>query len=128
MLVNATAGHFMFSFVDGLNGYNQTKMDSSDAKLSDFRTSMGKFHYTVMPSGLKNGGVTCQCAVTAIFQNMLHYRLKDYADDVVVKPKEKHHHTEDLREVFAKCKRYKLLMNPQKCASLFHFFFSHLFF
>lgn len=54
MLVDTTAGHSMLSFMDGFSGYNQIRMDSSDVEKIVFRTPMGNFHYTVMPSSLKN--------------------------------------------------------------------------
>lgn len=58
MLVDATAGHSIFSFMDGFSGYNHIKMDSSDAEKTAFRTPIGNYHYTVMPFGLKNAGAT----------------------------------------------------------------------
>lgn len=56
LLVDATADHLMFSFMDGFNGYNKIRMDSSNGKKIAFRTPMDNFHYTVMPFGLKNVG------------------------------------------------------------------------
>lgn len=56
MLVDATADHLMFSFMDGFNGYNKIRMDSSNGKKIAFRMPMDNFHYTVMPFGLKNVG------------------------------------------------------------------------
>ena len=58
LLIDATAGHQMFSFMDGFCGYNQIKMDPEDALYTAFRTPIGVFYYTVMPFGLKNTGAT----------------------------------------------------------------------
>jgi hypothetical protein len=53
ILVDATMGHEIFSFMDGYSGYNQIKMAPEDAELTAFRTPKGIFCYKVMPFGLK---------------------------------------------------------------------------
>ena len=57
MLIDSAAGHVMFSFMDGFNGYNQIRMSSKDAAKTAFRTPIGNFYY-VMPFGLKNAKAT----------------------------------------------------------------------
>lgn len=116
MLVDATSGYGMFSFMDDYSGYNQIKMYEHDANKTVFRTPIGNFHYTVMPFGLKNAGATYQRAMTAIFHDMMHKQVEDYVDDVVVKSKTRASHLEVLRQVFERCREYKLKMNPMKCA------------
>lgn len=51
MLVDATIGLSMFSFLDGFGDYNQIKMDPLDTEnaAAAFRTPMGNLQYTVMP-------------------------------------------------------------------------------
>ena len=115
-LVDATAGHEMFSFMDGFSGYNQIKMASGDAEKTAFRTPFGNFYYTVMPFGLKNSGATYQRAMTAIFHDMMHDCMEDYVDDIVVKSKKVFDHFQDLRRVFERSRKFKLRMNPLKCA------------
>lgn len=102
----------MFPFMDGFSGYSQIKMDSSGTKKTVFLTPMGKFHYTVMPFGLKNADVTYQHAMTTIFHDMLHGCLEDYVDDIIVKSKEVDQPFGDLTRVFARCRKYNLEMNP----------------
>ena len=106
----------MFSFMDGFSGYNQIKMAPKDAEKTAFRTPMGNFYYTVIPSGLKNAGATYQRAMTAIFHDMMHQELEDYVDDIVVKSKKRGEHFYVLRKVFERCRAFKLTMNPLKCA------------
>ena len=60
LLVDLAAGNSMFLFMDGYNGYNQIRMAAKDAEKTAFKTSIGDFYYTVMPSGLKNAGATYQ--------------------------------------------------------------------
>lgn len=74
----------MFSFMYGFNCHNQIKMDECDIGKTTFRTPIGNLHYTVMPFGFKNAGVTYQLAMTTIFREMLHECLEDYIDDIVV--------------------------------------------
>lgn len=52
------------------------------------------------------------------FHDMLHDFLNDY-DDLVVKSKEIHNHVDVLREVFKRCRQYKLIMNPRNVLSEF---------
>lgn len=58
MLIDFTANHKMFSFMDGFSGYNQIKMDMEDAKKRAFRTLFGNFYFTIMLFRLKNAEAT----------------------------------------------------------------------
>lgn len=69
-----------------------------------------------MPFGLKTAGITDQRSMTAIFHDMLHGCLEHYVDDIIVKSKEVVQHSDDLRKAFSRCRKYKLRMNPLKCA------------
>ena len=46
---------------------------------------------------------------------MMHREIEDYVDDIVVKSKTKAGHFQVLEQVFERCKKYKLHMNPMKC-------------
>ena len=116
LLVDSTAGSSMFSFMDGYNGYNQIRMAAKNAEKTAFRTPIGNFYYTVMSFGLKNAGATYQRTMTAIFHDMIHKEMEDYVDDIVVKSKTRTRHLRVLEQVFERCRKYKLRMNPMKCA------------
>ena len=109
LLVDSATGNSMFSFMDGYSGYNQILMATKDAEKTAFRTPIGNFYYTVMPFSLKNAGAMYQCTMTVIFHDMMHKETEDYVDDIVVKSK-------ILEQVFERCRKYKLRMNPMKCA------------
>ena len=47
---------------------------------------------------------------------MMHKEMEDYVDDIVVKSKTRARHFHILEQVFERCKKYKLRMNPMKCA------------
>ena len=69
-----------------------------------------------MPFSLKNAGATYQRTITAIFHDMMHKEMEDYVDDIVVKSKIRAGHLQILEQVFERCRKYKLHMNPMKYA------------
>ena len=91
-------------------------MAAKDAEKTAFRTPIGNFYYTAMPFGLKNASATYQQTMTAIFHDMIHKEMEDYVDDIVVKSKTKAGYFQILEQVFERCRKYKLYMNPVKCA------------
>ena len=54
--------------------------------------------------------------MTTIFHDMMHKEMEDYVDDIVVKSKTRTRHLQVLKQVFKRCREYKLHMNPMKCA------------
>ena len=58
LIVDATAGHELLSFMDAFSGYNQISMDLDDQEKTSFVTAQGTYCYRVMPFGLKNVGAT----------------------------------------------------------------------
>ncbi|KAL0451749.1 UNVERIFIED_CONTAM: Transposon Tf2-12 polyprotein [Sesamum latifolium] len=58
LMIDATTGHEVLSFMDGSSGYNQIRMAPVDEELTAFRTPKGVYCYKVMPFGLKNAGAT----------------------------------------------------------------------
>ena len=116
LLIDFAERNTLFSLMDRFNGYNQIQMAPKDMEKTDFRMPIGNFYYTVMPFGLKNASATYQRIMTAIIHDMVQYELEDYMDDIVMKSKRREDHIKVLREVFERCKLFKLRMNPLKCA------------
>ena len=116
LLVDSTARSSMFSFMDGYSRYNQIRMAAKDAKKTAFKTPIENFYYTVMPFGLKNAKATYHRTMTAIFHDMMHKKMEDYVDDIVVKSKTRARHFQMFEQLFERCRKYKLHMNPMKCA------------
>ena len=116
LLVDSAAGSSMLSFMDGYSGYNQIHMAAKDVEKTAFKTPIRNFYYTVMPFGLKNVGATYQRTMRTIFHDMMHKEMEDYVDDIVVKSKTRRGHLRVLEQVFERCRKYKLCMNPMKCA------------
>ena len=68
LIVDATAGHELLSFMDAFSGYNQISMDPNDQEKTLFVIGQGTYCYRVMPFGLKNAGATYQRLVNRMFQ------------------------------------------------------------
>ncbi|PKI77688.1 hypothetical protein CRG98_001918, partial [Punica granatum] len=88
VLVDNTARHNQFSFMDGFSGYNQIQMAEEDKIKTTFITMWGTFCYKVMPFGLKNAGATYQRAMVMLFH------------DMIAKSKEGEDHLVNLRRLF----------------------------
>ena len=69
-----------------------------------------------MPFGLKNTRATYHRTMTTIFHDMMHREMEDYVDDIVVKSETRAGHFQILEQVFERSRKYKLCMNPMKCA------------
>ena len=116
LLVDSTTRSSIFSFMDGYSGHNQIRIAAKYAEKTAFKTLIENFYYTVMPFGLKNATAIYQLTMTTIFHDRLHKEIEDYVDDIVVKSKTKAGHFQILEQVFERCRKYNLRMNPMKCA------------
>ncbi|KAG8488865.1 hypothetical protein CXB51_016751 [Gossypium anomalum] len=114
-LVDNTAGHSLFSFMDGFSGYNQIKMHPEDMDKTTFITLWGTFCYKVMPFGLKNAGATYQRAMVNLFHDMMHRDIEVYVDDMIAKSRREKEHIEVLRRLFLRLRKFQLRLNPAKC-------------
>jgi hypothetical protein len=115
-LVNNTATNVVFLFMDGFSRYNQIKMPEEDKSKTAFITHWGTFVYDIIPFSLKNAGATYQRAMVTLFHDMIHHEIEVYVDDMITKSRTKQDHLTDLRKLFQRLKKYKLRLNPNKCA------------
>ncbi|PKI71430.1 hypothetical protein CRG98_008167 [Punica granatum] len=115
VLVDNTARHTEFSFMDGFSGYNQIQMAKEDKVKTTFITMWGTFCYKVMPFGLKNAGATYQRAMVTLFHDMMHKEIEIYVNDMIAKSKEGEDHLVNLKRLFDRLKKYKFQLNPVKC-------------
>ena len=76
LIVDATAGHELLSFMDTFSGYNQISMDPSDQEKTSFVTGQGTYCYRVMPFGMKNVGATYQRLVNKMFQKQIRASME----------------------------------------------------
>ncbi|KAL5546495.1 hypothetical protein UlMin_006182 [Ulmus minor] len=116
MMVDATAGHELLSFMDAFSGYNQILMHPEDQEKTSFVMERGIFCYKVMPFGLKNAGATYQRLVNKMFSNYLGKTMEVYIDDMLVKSLSAEQHLHHLRQAFEVLKKYNMKLNPTKCS------------
>ena len=115
-LVDSTAGHGLLSFMDAFSGYNQIPMYEQDEESTAFITNQGLFCYRVMPFGLKNAGATYQRLVNKVFKPLIGKTMEVYVDDMITKSKIPKEHGRHLEETFGLLRKYKMKLNPKKCA------------
>ena len=116
LIVDATAGHELLSFMDVFSGYNQISMDPDDQEKTSFITEQGTFCYRVMPFGLKNAGATYQRLVNRMFQKQIGTSMEVYIDDMLVNSTTAELHIAHLSEAFQILREYNMKLNPAKCA------------
>ena len=116
LIVDATAGYELLSFMDAFSGYNQISMDPNDQEKTSFVTAQGTYCYQVMPFGLKNAEATYQRLVNRMFQKQIGATMEVYIDDMLVKSTTAGLHIAHLSEAFQILRNYNMKLNPAKCA------------
>ncbi|XP_052292054.1 uncharacterized protein LOC127900839 [Citrus sinensis] len=91
-------------------------MYEQDKESTAFITNQGLFCYRVMPFGLKNAGATYQRLVNKVFKPLIGKTMEVYVDDMVTKSKIPKEHVRHLEETFELLRKYKMKLNPEKCA------------
>ena len=81
-----------------------------------FITNKGLYCYKVMPFDLKNVRTKYQRLVNKIYKNQIGCNMEVYIDDMLVKSKEAALHIDDLVKAFDVLRRYRMKLNPTKCA------------
>ena len=116
LIVGATSGHELLSFMDAFSSYNQISMDLDDQEKTSFVTGKGTYYYRVMPFGLKNVGATYQRLVNRMFKKQIGTSIEVYIDNMLVKSTMVKLHIVHLDEAFQILKKYNMKLNPAKCA------------
>nr|AAS01973.1 retrotransposon protein, putative, Ty3-gypsy sub-class [Oryza sativa Japonica Group] len=114
-LVDSTAGCELLSFIDAYSGYHQISMAKEDEEKTSFITPFRVFCYVKMPFGLITAGNTFQHTVQGALSDQLGSNVEAYVDDIVVKTKTFDSLIDDLWETFDNLRRYRLMLNPEKC-------------
>ena len=84
-----------------------------------FRTKWGTFAYRRMPFGLINVGETFQRVMDIAFQNLIGHNIVVYLDDVTVFSKKREEHTFRLKQIFDRCRKHGISLNPKKSVLLY---------
>ena len=67
-----------------------------------------------MPFGLLNWGATFQRAMDFAFKELIGKTIEIYQDDLIVFSKEISDHVKHLKQVFERCCKYDISLNPTK--------------
>jgi hypothetical protein len=67
-----------------------------------------------MPFGLINVGATFQCAMDIAFRGLVNKSVVIYLDDVTVFSKNRSDHVHHLKQIFDRCRKYGISLNPKK--------------
>ena len=103
-LVDATASHELFSFMDTYSGNNQIPMYTPDEEHTSFVTDRGLFCYRLMPFGLVNIGTSYQRLVSKMFTQKIGRSME--VED----------HIGHLNKAFEILCAYKMKLNSLRCA------------
>ena len=113
-IIDECAGSEMYSFMDGFSGYNQINIAPGDQHKTAFICPWGTFAYKKLPFGLKNVGATFQRAMSYAFHDIRHI-VQPYLDDLPAHSAKCQDHPKHLREIFLRCRYYRIRLNPHKC-------------
>eukprot|EP00253_Pinus_taeda_P029568 PITA_29568 len=102
------------SFLDGFSGYNQVLVHPDDQLKTTFRTKWGTYAYHKMPFGLINADTKFQRAMDITFKDLFNKAVVIYLDDITVYSKKRSDHLRDLKQIFQRCLRYEISLNPKK--------------
>ena len=108
-------GSELFSLLVGFPGDNQVLVVEEDRLKTTFRTKWGAFAYRRIPFGLINVGATFQRAMDIAFRGMIGHSVVVYLDDVTIFSKKKEEHAFHLKQIFERCQKYGISLNPKKC-------------
>lgn len=107
-----------FSCLDMASGYHQISIHPDDKEKTAFSTDKGHFEFNRMCFGLKSAPATFQRLMNRVLQGINGYRAFVYLDDIIVISSTLQEHINQLREVFARLRKFNLQLQPPKCEFL----------
>ena len=109
------SGSELFSLLDGFSGYNQVLVAEEDRLKTTFRTKWGTFAYRKTPFGLINAGDNFQRAMDIDFCGLIGRSVVVYLNAVIIFSKKREKHAFHLKQIFERCRKYGISLNPRKC-------------
>lgn len=100
--------------LNGFSGYNQVLVNKEDQHKTTFTTPWGTCEYLRMSFGLLNAGATFQRAMDYAFKEIRGKFIEIYQDDVTMFSKDRSNHTNHLKQVFERCRKFGISLNPAK--------------
>ena len=99
--------------IDGFSRYNQILVDKQDREKTTFTTPWRTFMYNKVLFGLMNAGAKFQRAMDIAFTGENDKFVVIYLDDITFS-KFDQDHLKHLQQVFDKCRKFGLSLNPKK--------------
>ena len=113
--LDALAGSKWFSTMDLNSGFWQVGLEKSSREYTAFSTSLGLFHFTVMPFGLVNSPSTFSRLVGSIFSDLQWIELLAYMDDILSMSQSFEEGIERLGRIFDRLLAANLKLKVSKC-------------
>ena len=113
-VLQRVVGSKRLSMIDDFSSYNQITVHKEDQEKTMFTTPWGMLMYEKMPFGLINAGATFQRAMDIAFAGERDKFFIIYLDGITVFSKSDEDHFQHLKQVFNKCRKFGLSLNPKK--------------
>lgn len=115
-LLDSLAGSKIWTGLDLMSGYHQSRVAPEDTHKTAFRTRYGSYEFRVVPFGL--------CNAPSYFSNMMADVLRPYLDkfvivyidDILIYSKTPEEHEEHVKLVLQRLREAKLYAKLSKCA------------
>jgi len=98
--------------IDGYSGFNQIWMKDEYKYKIAFKTKWGISTFKRILFHLSNVGATFQRAMDHAFGELINKTILVYLDDIIVFSKSRKDHLEHIRQVFEKCMKFGISINP----------------
>lgn len=108
-------GNKIFSVVDLKSGFHQIPLREEDMEKTAFSISNGKFEFTRLPFGLKNGPSIFQRALDDILRDFIGKTCYVYIDDIIIFSKDTESHLKHLEEIFSTLEDANMKVQLDKC-------------
>jgi hypothetical protein len=113
-ILQLVSGFELFSLLDRFLGYNQVLVEEPDRLKTMFWTKWGTYAYRRMSFGPMKAGATFQRVMDITFKKLIGQSVVVYLDDVTVYSKKREEHPKHLKQIFERCKKYGISLNPKK--------------
>jgi hypothetical protein len=102
------------SMLDGFSGYNHIMLKPYDQENKECTTPWGMPMYAKIPSGLMNVGENFQTAMEIAFSEEKDKFISIYLYYIIVYLNSESEHFQHLKQVFEKCRKFAISLNPKK--------------
>ena len=108
-------GARVFTKIDLKAGLHLIRVKEEHEWKPAFRTRYGRYEYSVMTFGLRNGPAIFNDAMEIIFRDMLDRALCIYMNEFLIYSETEEEHTQIVLEVLRRLKENNLAIAPDKC-------------